>query len=335
MLADAARWTVLALAVRALLFVLVLPHPERWIRADSGDYLRLGANLAAGAGFSKAEAPPFGPETARTPVYPLFLAGLRILFGPSLVPVALAQILISAAACGLTYLLGLRLFSAAAARLGALLQVFCLGSILYSDLIMTETLFSFLLLGMLAGVARGCAGAGRRWFVAAGILGGVAILCRPIALLFPVILAVAMMDADWRGRETRASAGGRPEERTRRRTRLVPVLLMLSAAAAVVLPWIARNQRVLGRPAVSSLDAYNLLYYEAAPLEARVEHAGEDEIRAELARSVETDLPRAGSLSARDRAMRGLALRIIREHPVRFVEVHLQGCLPALLVTVG
>src|SRR5262245_45794310 len=41
---------------------------------DSGEYDRLGLNLAEHEVFSLAEAPPWSPDVTRTPVFPLFVA---------------------------------------------------------------------------------------------------------------------------------------------------------------------------------------------------------------------------------------------------------------------
>ena len=92
---TATRVALVGVVVRLLLFFCTLSHTDRWLQGDSHDYLRLGQHLCEGAGFTLSEQPPYLPETARTPVYPAMLAGIRALFGPSPVAIALVQILLS------------------------------------------------------------------------------------------------------------------------------------------------------------------------------------------------------------------------------------------------
>ena len=96
---------VVLVAVVHGLFFIWYERPEwdtSWL--DQVGYRQLGEALATTGKFTKApDAPTFVPEVIRTPVYPLFLAAIYKVAGPSHLAVALAQTLLFAATCLLVF----------------------------------------------------------------------------------------------------------------------------------------------------------------------------------------------------------------------------------------
>ena len=137
----------IALILRLAMFLIVFEHPERAIVRDLQSYLIPAINIVDGHGFSSRVQPPFTASANRTPGYPLFIATLYALFGRNAVVIAFVQVLIDTVSTILTCYLGLRLVSNKAAFLGALGYALSLGPAIYAVLIMTETLFTFCLLG--------------------------------------------------------------------------------------------------------------------------------------------------------------------------------------------
>jgi 4-amino-4-deoxy-L-arabinose transferase-like glycosyltransferase len=204
------------------------------------------------------------------------------------------------------------------ALLGGLLLAFSLGSVVYSLYILTETLFTLLLLGMTYALAVYWRKTHSRWLIGAGLLAGTAMLCRPVALFYPLVAAplVACVHRD-RWRQTISAA-----------------LLFLTITTLVVAPWMFRNCRLVGSPTLSSITSYNLLFYNAVSLEADLRDVGQAQVRAEMAERVKEELARRGKIddiAFQVRLYNEWSRKIILAHPWRYLYVHLKGDLNSLL----
>ncbi len=165
----------------------------------------------------------------RGPLYPWFLAGLFRLFGESVHPVRVAQLLLGAANAGLVWAAARRFVSPGGALLAALLYA-GYGILVYFDgEVLTLTLeMTLLLLFLLALTARGRAGAP----LAGLLLGGAAIL-RPSIL--PVALPALLY--------LRPGGGGLP--RRAPAWRLAPAAFLV-ALALPILPVVIGYRVLLG-----------------------------------------------------------------------------------------
>jgi hypothetical protein len=96
------------------------------------------------------------------------------------------------------------------------------------------------------------------------------------------------------------------------------------------LPWIIRNGTVVGIPTVSTISQYNLLYYNAASLEAGRNDRLESDVRNELSDRVNQILADRGLPETEANLARAegeLAREIILADPVRYAWVHLKSDL--------
>lgn len=164
----AAMATVLMLA--ALLrfaCVLVLPTP---LESDYLGYWVMASNLAESRGLSLEDGRP----TAWLSVgYPILLAGVFWLFGPSIAAVKALNLLLGVASVLLLYLTARTMFrSVAIAVLGALLLAVCLDVVVYTAYVAKENLMIFLLLVQLALATH--ANGSAAWRIGGAILFGVA-----------------------------------------------------------------------------------------------------------------------------------------------------------------
>ena len=177
---------------------------------------------------------------ARPPLYPAVVAVIYRAAGLGAhQAVRLFQILLNVALVPLVFALGRNLYDQRTGLWAAGLAAFYPSLWGHDDLLLTEVMFTFLLVaGTLAAVANA---ARPRWtFVAAaGIAFGLGALTRTSLLLYPPLFAIAIFT--W----CRA-----PSAR-----RIVTVTLFTAAFALTVAPWIARNTRLLGR--LSSIDSYS------------------------------------------------------------------------------
>jgi len=259
-----ATLAVLALGLRVAA-ALAVDHwaearGERFLFPDSEGYWILAGKLAAGEPYAYGLGNP--RHVMRTPGYPLLLAAGIKLFGDSLLAARLAGAVLGTAACLLVYPLARRLVGHSSAVVGVGLAAVDPYFVLFSVLLLSETLFAAAVLVSLYALARVLdhpipraapqdAGAqsaaatmaaphslqpARRtrligsllWPAAAGLLAGAATLVRPSWLLFCPLLLVG-----W-------------SALTRRRSAVVRSLIALMFLTLSLVPWAWRNWRATG-----------------------------------------------------------------------------------------
>lgn len=302
---------ILAALVRGIMLWAVVQYPERMIRRDSDGYIQVAANLLAGHGFSQQNVPPYSPSAFRTPVFPMFIALLFVLFGKSNLIVAIAQVLITLLTVALTYWLGLKLLPENEAWIGALLYALSSGPATHSVFILTETLFALLLILVLSSVVLYRKDGQNRWLASAGLFTGLAMLCRPVAMLFPLVVFILIWLADPQNRQ-RAIKG---------------MFVSLIICAIVVAPWIIRNFYQLGEPTLSTISSYYVLLYNAASINADQGGISQNDARSELQRLANEELARRGELGnevGEAKLYDEWGWRIILAHPLRYAVIHLE-----------
>ncbi len=223
---------------------LVAGNGYRWYGRDDVALLRPYLERYYELTIPTSEVPEEGLLTTfRAPGYPLFLAGLYLLFGldQRLAVARLAQALLGGALAPLTALLSLRLGTTArAARLaGAIVALYPILWLYPIGLGSENTFLPLVLLGLL-----GCLSAARTTragaALAAGLALGAATLTRGALALFLPIAALWL----WRSAP---------------RAGLRQAMWLTVAASAVLVPWMIRNSLVLGHPAfVENSAGYNL-----------------------------------------------------------------------------
>lgn len=228
-------WLVVALTVGGALRAEV-SHlaPPFLVANDSADYVRAGVDLVA---TGELELP-----LKRTPLYAFFLAGLVASVGSSLDRIVAAQHVFGLATIVLTYLLGRMAFGPVAAAVAAV-GVAINGSLLTMEhLLISEVLFTPLLLAGLASVlAAICQHRLGLWLVA-GLLFGLCALCRPLGIA--VLGAVLVM---------------LPAFRLQRGTLVRATVLLVLGTTVCVVPWAVR-QRLIHEQAVVNGGLGDALY---------------------------------------------------------------------------
>lgn len=231
---------VVALVPRAAAALTLAGEPV-W----DGHYYDFGARrIAAGLGYSDDRAVAGGLVWHPWCHYPVGYSGFLALFyrvlGAHLAVAAVANALTGAALAVVTWALAGHALSKRRARAAGLLVALHPGLILYAALVMTEPLAALLtLLGFWLAVRDA-----RPWrgLVAGALVLGVAALVRPQALLCAPFLAVVVP----------LQPGGGI---ARWRTRAVAAAGALALALVPVLPWTARNCRVMDGCALVSTNA--------------------------------------------------------------------------------
>lgn len=148
--------------------------------------------------------------------YAWFLSLFYKVLGPSPLVAAVVNALLSTLSCALLFLLAKRLWGAGAAAMAALVWTFFPSQIFYNMFVLSEPLYTTLLLGVLLAAARWDAGAyapSPKGAVGLGALAGVLAaavnLCRPVGaiLLLCLLLWLALVRLEcWRDRAWRRNA---------------------------------------------------------------------------------------------------------------------------------
>jgi len=232
---------VVALVPRAAVALALAGEPV-W----DGHYYDFGARrIAAGLGYSDDRPVPGGLVWHPWCHYPVGYSGFLALFyrvlGAHLAVAAVANALTGAALAVVTWALARHALSNRRARAAGLLVALHPGLILYAALVMTEPLAALLTLAGFWLALRDPRP--RRGLATGALMLGVAALVRPQALLCAPFLALVVPTDPAAGRGARW------------RTRAVAAAGAVALALVPVLPWTARNCRVMDGCALVSTNA--------------------------------------------------------------------------------
>jgi 4-amino-4-deoxy-L-arabinose transferase-like glycosyltransferase len=218
-------WLILALAliIRLGYVYVQLNHHLFHVATfapDSDRYIRMAGHILNQAMISYDGR---SLTAGDVPGFPLFLAGLRAVFGPGLIWIYLAQVILSAATVLLVYLIGSELFSAKAGLIAAAFASVAPLLLLFVATPLSEVLYTFLATAFLALYVR--ARRSPAWALAAGLVGGAAVMTRPVLAIFVGLLGLIML-----ARKGRRGLG----------------LALLAGFALVLAPWVIRNAVAFG-----------------------------------------------------------------------------------------
>ena len=251
--ADRSRPILMAALVVGLLIRLAIlwQTPDLGTKiVDEQQYSQIARSLVAGHGFAWREG---APTSIRPPLYPAMLATIwRIAGSGNLQAVRAIQILLALATTALVYVLGARIYDARVGRWAAVVCWLYPSFIFFNVLILTETLFTLLLVAFVLATVL-LVQTPRAWLaVGCGITLGCATLTRSILWPLPLVLCplLAML--------IRAPLA----------RRLALPCLVAIGYALIVAPWAIRNTRLQGVPTiVDAMGGINLRMgnYEYTP----------------------------------------------------------------------
>jgi len=234
---------------------------------DPSEYLKLGQNVLRFGQFSLSDQSPFLPDSFRTPVYPVFLAGIAQVFG-SLLAVSFIQDVLVALSAVLVYRLGKKFFSGAVGWLAAGLFVFEPTNLFFANTIATEPLFVFLLWLALYLFLEPAEKALSRWRIfISGLVLGLAALTRPVGQFLPLLFLLWLFWV-WRpiGAKKIILAG----------------LVFLSGFVAVIFPWSLRNKLTFDSWQISSAGTISVYGYFVPMFLAQKYNQNQDLLSQEL-----------------------------------------------------
>jgi 4-amino-4-deoxy-L-arabinose transferase-like glycosyltransferase len=174
---------------------------------------------------------PGAPTSIRPPLYPAFVAAVWYVAGDrNLQAVRAVQLVLALASAALVFAIGRRVYGVSTGRVAAAI-CWLYPSMIYSNtLILTETLFTFLLLGVVLAAVMLVESLRARTAFLCGLLLGLAALTRSVLWPAPLVLCpliVLLRREQWRQAAT------------------ISVVLFAGYVAAVG-PWAVRNTRLQG-----------------------------------------------------------------------------------------
>lgn len=195
---------------------------------DAAEYAGIARNIAERGEFAYE---PGRPTAMRPPLYPAFLAVFARICPGTWYCARAAQAVLDTSTILLVYCFGLGAFGRTReAAVGAFIYALDPVFIAYSTHLLTETLFLWIWMAGLCLLARGVKPASSpRFAVAAGVVLGLAILCRPAFMFFPPAVVAILL-------------ASKPD-RSRLLTRLA---MLLVACYLTTVPWTVRNRVMLG-----------------------------------------------------------------------------------------
>jgi 4-amino-4-deoxy-L-arabinose transferase-like glycosyltransferase len=267
---------------------------------DEKHYVQLATNIYDGNGFAWG---PGQPTSIRPPLYPGLVAGIFSVAGAgNLQAVRFVQIGLALLTVALIVELGRRTFDVAVGRYAAALFFLYPSFIFFNFTILTETLFTLLLLAFVLLSVRLVQAPRLSTAALCGVVLGLAALTRsvlwPLPLLFCPLLVWLL--------------------RAPIRTRLVIPAVVLAGYAVVVTPWAVRNTRLQGVVTiVDTMGGLNLRMgnYEYTPddrMWAAVDLSGEKNWSYPIAQEFPGQHLTEGQ---KDKWAQSKAILYIREHP--------------------
>ncbi len=312
------------LLVALLLRLTLWDHiPRTGLISDEGEYVAASNWLALGRGFDWYQ----GYLWTRAPLYPLFIATHVRLFGSSLTPIVVSQIILSLGSVILVFLLAKRLAPSrpVVAGIAALASGLYLPFALYTQVMLSETVFIVLILTALYLLSAEQLPAQRVGL--AGVMLGLATLTRSLTLGFLPIVLIWLL----RRPNPTASHTSIPGRRSSIYTAAFSFLLALTLTIA---PWTLYNSRMYGGTVlIDTSGAFNLFLgartaYDGKRSDAQVRDVVLGMLGQPTSVQVrDTCAPFPGVLpsqAARQAAMSKEALCLITARPLAFAEKSLR-----------
>lgn len=318
---------VTCLFTRLLLFTISRPWvpsnaEEVILQYDAVGYHALALTLIHHAQFALEEGGE--PEALRTPGYPLYIGFLYTIFGEKPWIVLLSQILLDGISCLLLFALVEQALSSEIALYAGLFYALDPHLILYSNHLLSETLFVFfcvLFFYFFWNSISRKAGRGQITYLSwSALFLGMATLVRPVSQFLTLVILVIILVL----------------VRGEIRKRLKQVAVFAAVFVLSLSPWLIRNYITFNVLSLSSAADYNLLLLHVASFETERRGLQDKRVAQDLLRSEASDLMREDGLNPDDlrpygfiatRYYRNLAVQYIRDYPDYFVKHYVTGVL--------
>jgi 4-amino-4-deoxy-L-arabinose transferase-like glycosyltransferase len=254
------------------------------------------------------------PEIYRPPGYSLLLVP-GILLGNAPLITILIQVLLSCLTVYMVFRMSIELFGRAEiAILGAAIYAVDPLSVIFSGLIMPDTLFAFLLSLFLLFLLRYLHEDSVFHLVAAGVTLASVVYVQAIAYFLPAWMTLVLILGALRRRSG---------------IHVLHAFIFLAVSMSLIVAWQIRNMAETGYPGFSTTFDKSLYYAQAASALAKVEDKRDfRELWGLMEKKVNEH---SSSLSERFRYMRQEGIRLTLAHPFAYAQIHFLGIVRTLL----
>jgi hypothetical protein len=293
---------LLAFVLRILFYAVVYENfADRYGWKSDDNYDEIAKNVIAGNGYRINDAEP--PSTVRPPLYTVFLILIFSTLGEERWKVVVMQALLQALVCGILYRIGRRTTnSTAAAKAAAFIFAVYPQSMLYSSMLLTESLFAFLTVLSASLYLDFIEKEDAKSAVLLGVVLGMAALTRPVSLLLLVPLLAWYV-----------FGGGRTALKRRLRNTAIAASVFILA----LVPWTVRNYLLTDK--IIPVASRGGHFFYSNTISGREEELSDQMREFGEANNNEPD--------KRDEAYISLALRNIAEKPHLFLRNTLMSML--------
>ena len=263
---------IISSAIKVLIFNQVYDlSPETVIRSDTIRYEAPALELLKTGTLAIAPQSEKTTTLSTTPVYSLYIAGIYKLFGiNNHYALIISQILLSTLTIFILFLLAHRLWSRKTAIVVMLLMTIDPLQFLYSQLILSETLFTFFLSSSLLAITSMFFSPQKaKWALIFGIFFTLTTMTRPISyyLLFCIVIGLII----FKKRITRSWS-----------QLFIIILLMLLPFLLTTTAWKLRNENLTGVYVLNDAMSETLLYYKAKGVLITKKSLTDDEAQQEI-----------------------------------------------------
>ena len=225
--------------IRIIWLIFLFNHPERaFSNPDAWGYQHLAESLLESDSF---------PSIFRTPMYPFFIASIYSLFGKFPQTVLIFQYLLDSTTAMFVVMIILRIFkNVRYSYAGGMLYAMNPLAICYSNMILTETLFTFILAIAIYFFILFLQDSKRKRLIFSSFMLGIATLCRPVSLYLPLLLLPFVFIGP-----------------LKLKGKFVNCLILLIIFYGTLTPWYLRNYQKYDYWTLSTVQDVNIFYYEA------------------------------------------------------------------------
>jgi len=351
---NLAVWVLLlALLVRTVWLARFPTDPVAPVDAE-GFHL-LAVNVLTGRGFAIGWEAPFCPTTVRTPLYPLFVAGVYAIAGQNPGRVVPLHLLLEVLTTTLVIRLGRDLGGKRVGWWAGVLYA-CNGTTQrYTGYVLSEALLLPLLTAALWMTTRCLRHPSAKRAAVAGLLWGLALLTKPnvqFLALFVGAVAFSFQRSAYSRQPSADNMQPHPSTTTRPPSHFSLLISHFSslffwlALTVVLFPWLLRNRAVTGRWLLSTAFEENLARVSAVATLAEIEGVRVEpwtetweyyyrRLISEVGTRFDwgTRLPLPGACAEQQRRkaeIARMARDIVRAHPFSYLRAHLRGVLTSL-----
>lgn len=314
---------LISLVIRLIvpLFSIIYANSDAFLAPDSYSYLNTAKALYYNGSFTRNGY----PELLRTPGYPFFLL-LGIWLKNIIFTTIILQILLSTISVYLIYKISFIIFEKREVSIiCALYAMIDPLAITYTSLLLTETLYSFLLLLFILSFCIYLKKNDLTSLILAAFMIAFATYVRPVSYFLPILICMYLVVA-------KSYSNGVT-------TLLYQAVIFLIISFGIMFLWQVRNIKVANYNGFAAVSDYNIYFYQGAATLAKKEGISIKEKRKEMGKDNIDKILKGRTEDKSNQGeiyknLRKKGMKIIRDNPLIYLYIHLRS-LPNILLSHG